>query len=264
MLSENSSVSQSEIKIGRLRHVLYILWERSAGKCDLLSCLREESYMGSEIGRVRTASNQVLILRKQQRYKKIGTGEYRCEHCGTKLFTEGQKSGEEEEARDADVAVLVSEAQAYADKKDYRNELLTLAKAMKLDPENNTVLLRLGRAYWRLGLPEKAIEYYRIAEELYPDDPIVYTNIGAAYIRLGHYAEAKVQYEKGMSIIESNPMSACADDIAITYGNYALCLGKLGDKDGAKEYLTLAKEKGYSKDSINSVCKQLHLNRFTI
>ena len=59
-------------------------------------------------------------------------------------------------------------------------------------------------------------------------------------------------------------MSACAEDIAITYGNYALCIGKLGDKDGAKEYLTLAKEKGYSKDSINSVCKQVHLNRFTI
>ena len=119
---------------------------------------------------------------------KIRTGQYRCEHCGTKFFTEGQKSGEEEEARDADVAVLVSEAQAYADKKDY-------------------------------------------------------SNIGAAYIKLGHYAEAKVQYEKGMSIIESNPMSACADDIAITYGNYALCIGKLGDKQGAKEYLSLAKEK---------------------
>ena len=37
-----------------------------------LSCLREESYMGSEIGRVRTATNQVLILRKQQRYKNTG------------------------------------------------------------------------------------------------------------------------------------------------------------------------------------------------
>lgn len=195
---------------------------------------------------------------------KTRAGEYRCEHCGTKFFTEGQKSGEEEEARDADVAVLVSEAQAYADKKDYRNELLTLAKAMKLDPENNTVLLRLGRAYWRLNLPDKALEYYRIAEELYPDDPIVYSNIGAAYIRLGHYAEAKVQYEKGMSIIESNPMSACADDIAITYGNYALCIGMLGDKKGAKEYLSIAKEKGYSQESINSVCRQLHLNRFTI
>ena len=195
---------------------------------------------------------------------KTRAGEYRCEHCGTKFFTEEKKSEEENQKRDAEVAVLISEAQAYADKKNYQRELRTLAKAMEIDPENNTVLLRLGRAYWRLGLPEKAIEYYRIAEELYPDDPIVYTNIGAAYIRLGHYAEAKVQYEKGMSIIESNPMSACADDIAITYGNYALCLGKLGDKDGAKEYLTLAKEKGYSKDSINSVCKQVHLNRFTI
>ena len=128
---------------------------------------------------------------------------------------------------------------------------------MQIDPENNTVLLRLGRAYWRLGLPEKAIEYYRIAEELYPGDPIVYSNIGAAYIKLGHYAEAKVQYEKSISLIESDPMSACAEDIAITYGNYALCIGKLGDLTGARENLVKAEQLGYSKDKSNSIWKML-------
>ena len=196
--------------------------------------------------------------------KKIRNGEYRCEHCGTKFYTDGQNPGEDDEAKEAEVAALLSEAQAYAEKKDYRNEVQTLAKAMVLAPDNNTVLLRLGRAYWRLNLPEKALEYYRMAEELYPDDPIVYVNIGSAFLKLGHYEEAKAEYEKGIAIIESDPMSACADDIAIAYGNYALCIGNLGDKKSAKKYLSIAKDKGYSKESINTVCRQLHLNRFLI
>lgn len=194
--------------------------------------------------------------------KRIRTGEYRCEHCGTVFRTEEQKPVKDKEAQDAKVAVLLSEAQTYAGKGDYRNEIQTLAKAMELAPEDNTVLLRLGRAYWRLGSHEKAMEYYRIAEELYPGDPIVYVNIGSAFLKLGHYAEAKEQYEKGIEIIEADPMSACADDIAVTYGNYALCIGKLGDKKGAKKYLSIAKEKGYDQKSIDTICSQLHLNRF--
>ncbi len=193
--------------------------------------------------------------------KKTGRGEYVCQHCGTKFYTDEQKSGEDDEAK---TAVLLSEAQEYAEKKDYLNELRTLIKAVELTPENNTVLLRLGRAYWRLNLPVKALEYYRRAEELYPDDPIVYTNIGSAFLKMGHNAEAKEQYEKAIAIIESDHMSATADDIAITYGNYALCIGRLGDRKGAKEYLSVAKGKGYSRESIATICRELHLNRFTI
>ena len=66
------------------------------------------------------------------------------------------------------------------------------------------------------------------------------------------------------AIIVSDPMSACAEDIAGTYGNYAYCLGKLGGMKNAKKYLSVAKEKGYSKDSIDTICRDLHLFRFLI
>ena len=196
--------------------------------------------------------------------KKMPSGGYRCEHCGTEFYTDGKDTGGDAEAQEAKVAVLLSEAAAYAEKKDYQNEVQTLAKAMELAPEDNLVLLMLGRAYSRLGLCEKALEYYRKAEELYPDDPIVYVNIGSALFRLGHYAEAKEQYEKGIALIESDPMSACAEDTAVAYGSYALCIGKLGDKRSAKKYLSIAKEKGYDRESIDTICKQLHLNRYMI
>ena len=165
--------------------------------------------------------------------RKIRTGEYLCEHCGTKLYTGEQMSDGDVEKHEAEAAALLSEAQGYA--------------------EN-----------WRAGLPEKALEYYHIAEELYPEDPIVYANIGSAYLKLGHNEKAKEQYEKAISMIEADPMSACADDIAITYGNYALCVGRLGDRNTAKKYLSIAKEKGYSKDSIDTICGELHLLRFLL
>ena len=196
--------------------------------------------------------------------KKMRVGEYRCEHCGTLFHTDEKSPCEDPESTDAKVAILLSEAAAYAEKKDYHNELQTLARAMELAPENDTVLLRLGRAYWRLGSFEKAMEYYRTAEELYPDDPAVYINIGSVFFKSGHCEEAKTQYEKAIAIIESNPMSACGEDIGIAYGNYAYCLGKLGDKKNAKKYLSIAKEKGYSKESINKICEDLHLFRFLI
>ena len=197
--------------------------------------------------------------------RKTGAGEYQCEHCGTKIFIDRQNSGADEmssEEEDAQVAVYVSEAAAFAEKKDYQNEIRMLAKAMELAPDDNLVLLRLGRAYWRHGSMDKAMEYYRIAEKLYPDDPSVYVNIGSVFFKLGHYEEAKEQYEKAIAMIVSDPMSSCAEDTAVAYGNYAYCLGKLGDRKNAKKYLSIAKEKGYSKDSIDTICRDLHLGWF--
>ena len=196
--------------------------------------------------------------------RKVYKGKYRCEHCGTILYTDEQNTGEEQEAATAQLAVLLSEASEFAEKKDYQNELQTLIKAVSLVPDDNTALLRLGRAYGRLGSIEKAMEYYRKAEELYPKDPTVYNNIGTLYFKSGHYAQAKEQYEKAVTLIESDPMSACGDDIAITYGNYAYSLGKLGDLENAKKYLSIAKAKGYSKGSIDTICRDLHLFRFLL
>ena len=140
----------------------------------------------------------------------------------------------------------------------------TLVKALEIAPEDNTVLLRLGRAYWRLGSNEKALEYYRTAEKLYPEDPVVYINIGSVYFKLGQYTQAKAQYETAIEMLRSDPTSACAEDIGAAYGNYAFCLGKLGDRKKKKKYLSLAKEKGYSKASIDTICRELHLLRFLI
>ena len=61
------------------------------------------------------------------------------------------------------------------------------------------------------------------------------------------------------TLIEADPMSASAADVAVTFSNYALCIGTLGDLTGAKKYLTMAKKKGCSPRTIDYVCQALKI-----
>lgn len=194
--------------------------------------------------------------------KRVQAGEYLCEHCGTTFFIKDQTGSEV--SSDLKLTALLREAESYAEKEDLQSELKSLATAYSIAPDNNDVLLRYGRCYIKLGFPQKAMEYFQKAEVLFPDDPIVYVNIGTALLKQGHYAEAKPRYERALAIIEEDPTSATTGDIAVTYGNYALCVGRLGDKKKARKYLSIAKEKGYRSASVDWICKELQIPRFLI
>lgn len=198
------------------------------------------------------------------RLKRLRTGEYRCEHCGSVLLTERRESAENDAGRDARLDAIFAEAAGYEEKDDFRAELRVLARGLDVAPDSCTLMLKLGRAYWRLGYTQKAQEYYRRAQELNPDDPVVYINLGSLYLTGGLYAEARPQYEKGLALIEADPLSATPGDAAVAYGNYALCLGRLGDPEGAERTLRIAKEKGYRPESIDYVCRTLGLDRSKI
>ena len=84
--------------------------------------------------------------------------------------------------------------------------------------------------------------------------------MGNICLTQGQYADAKLLYEKGLAIIEADPLSATGNDIAVAYGNYGNCLGRMGDLKGAKKYLSIAKKRGYNRDSLANVCRMLGLN----
>ena len=196
--------------------------------------------------------------------KRIRSGEYVCEHCGSKFYTQEDHGTPSPEEAALLLSALFAEADAYADKGDTAAELRTLLKGLEIAPDDCSLMLRLGRANWKLGNLKKAREYYQRAEELDPEDPIVYVNIGTLCMSLEQYQEAKSKYEKGIAIIEADPLSASPGDIAVTYGSYALCIGRLGDLTGAQKYLKLAKVKGYSENSISVVCERLKIRRSEI
>ena len=196
--------------------------------------------------------------------KRIRNGEYVCEHCGSRFYTREDQGTISPEEAALMLTALFAEADEYAAKGDAPAELRTLLKGLEITADDCSLMLRLGRANWKQGNLKKAREYYQRAEALDPGDPIVYVNIGTLCMSLEQYKEAKSNYEKGIAIIEADPLSATPGDTAVAYGSYALCLGKLGDLTGAKKNLKLAKAKGYSEKSISVVCERLKIRRSEI
>ena len=191
--------------------------------------------------------------------KRINKTEYLCEHCGSRFFNEESGDVMSPEEKKAELLSVFAEADNHAGKGDYQAELIALRKGLKLLPEDSTLLLKLGRASSRLGLVQEAMEYYHKAEKVNPDDPIVYVNQAVEYLKQDMPAEAKPLLEKAFALIETDPMSASVADTAVSYSNYALCIGKLGDRAGAKKYLAIAKKKGCKEHTIDYVCKALKI-----
>lgn len=192
--------------------------------------------------------------------KRVQRGEYLCEHCGSRYYVNGEDEIESEEEANARLTALFVEAAEYEARDDIPAELQILLKGLDIAPQNVDLLLKLGRSYRRLGQNQKAMEYFERAKDSDPGNPIISIGMGSIYLTQGLYAEAKSLYEKGLAIMEANPLSATANDIAVSYGNYSYCLGKMGDRKGAKKYLSIAKKKGYSPESLANVCRQLSLN----
>ena len=192
--------------------------------------------------------------------KRVRRGEYLCEHCGSRYYVNSEDGIESEEEADAKLTALFVEAAEYEARDDVPAELQILQKGLDIAPQNVTLLLKLGRSYWRLGQNRKAMEFFERAEVSDPGNPIISIGLGNIYLTQGLYAEAKSFYEKGLAVMEANPLLVTANDLAVSYGNYGNCLGKLGDRKGAKKYLSIAKKKGYNPESLANVCRQLGLN----
>lgn len=191
--------------------------------------------------------------------KRIGKGEYLCEHCQSRFITDESDDLISQEEEKAKLLAIFAEAEKHVENGDYQAELTALIKGLELMPEDGTLLLKLGRACGRLGLIQEAMEYYRKAEKASPDDPIVYVNQGVEYLKQDMLAEARPMFEKALAMIKADPMSASAADVAVTYSNYALCIGKLGDLAEARKYLAAAKKKGCNSKTIDYVCRTLKI-----
>lgn len=186
-------------------------------------------------------------------------GVMRCAHCGSIFRVDENHRLLSAEEIDAQLTSILIRAEEYADKNDHKNELATLSSAINLAPDNPTLMNRLGRAYRRLGFFNKAIEYYKKVIALNPDEPTAYSNIGTAYLSMDQYADAQPYFEKAIELIQNNPMSATKSDQAAIWGQYAMCIGKLGDLKRAKECLEKARKMHYSEESIKYISERLGL-----
>ncbi|MBQ3295091.1 MAG: tetratricopeptide repeat protein [Erysipelotrichaceae bacterium] len=197
-------------------------------------------------------------------FKKITRGEYVCRYCGKRFLIDQNDAPVTDPEKESELIRIFNEAAGYERKDQYEKELQTLSKGLKIAPDDCTLLTKLGRVYWRLGFLNRAREYLDKAQDLYPDDPVVYNNIALLYLSKNMYEEARPYFEKSIRLVEDDPLSAGYNDTAVIYGNYALCIGLLGEMEEARKYLKIAKKKGYPESSIKNVCKKLKITSWNI
>ncbi len=164
------------------------------------------------------------------------------------------------EEREAALYKVFLEAAEFEVKSQYAKELEILMKGMRIDPESSDLLTKIGRAYRRLGNNARALEYYEKAKAIDPDDPTIYLNIAIAYLVSAQYNDAKQYFDQAFAVTEKNPLRMTQSNKATLNGNYALCLGQMGDLRTAKKHLRTAKELGYPQSSIDYVCKTLKIS----
>lgn len=191
--------------------------------------------------------------------RPVQRGIMRCEYCGSKFRVDEENRIKSAEEVDAQVMSVFIKAAEFELKNDTKNELETLSSAIPIAPDNSLLMVKLGRAYRRLGFYSKALEYYQKAITLDPNQATGYSNIGAVYLSTNQYAKAKPYYEKAIAMIQNDPTTASKGDQATMLGNYALCIGLLGELKQAKRYLEEAQKLGYDPNNVKAIQDRLGL-----
>jgi tetratricopeptide (TPR) repeat protein len=114
-----------------------------------------------------------------------------------------------------------------SDKGMYTEALEEFKQAYELDPEQPAVIGRIADAYSQLGNNDEALANYKKAVELSPDDPNLYTNMGVVLSKMGKTAESQEAFTKAA---EMSPGSAAKNyyNLGVTMvnsGNMAEAVG---------------------------------------
>jgi len=165
-------------------------------------------------------------------------------------------------------------ASEYGNNQDFTNAKKYYLKALKEDDKYVEAYDNLGLVYRRLGEYDKAIDNYTKSIKIYPNGMMAHQNLAAVYGIKKEYKNAIKEYEEILRISPNDPegyfgiansyMTLSQFDEALINANKALdiyeksnshhiadgyyMVGLInyykGDKENAKKYLKIAKDKG--------------------
>jgi len=138
--------------------------------------------------------------------------------------------------------------------KDYAQKAICLVHGLKQGDmiSGATAYLNSGTVYKAFGEPEKSLEYFIKAKDVYEKEleakdvrkAGLYNNMALTLVDLGRYAEAKMLYNNALVIMSGDENGQ--PDEAITYLNMADCanaeLGEIAAEASVREYLDKAEE----------------------
>jgi tetratricopeptide (TPR) repeat protein len=112
----------------------------------------------------------------------------------------------------------------YGQLKQYKQAINAYKQAIKIKPDNHIAYYNMGVAYGELKQYKQAINAYKQAINIKPDNHIAYYNMGVAYGKLKQYKKAIETYQQ---VIKINPNYDSA------YNNMGVAYGELGEYQSA-------------------------------
>jgi tetratricopeptide (TPR) repeat protein len=115
-----------------------------------------------------------------------------------------------------DVGFYFNRGNDHSNSGKYEEAIESYKQAIKLNPDDAYAHTRLGVAYRKSGMYEDAIESYKQAIRINPDDADAHQSLGYAYVLSGKYKDAIESYKQAIRI---NPDDADAHiGLGIAYG----------------------------------------------
>ncbi|MDP6584296.1 MAG: tetratricopeptide repeat protein, partial [Anaerolineales bacterium] len=99
-----------------------------------------------------------------------------------------------------DVGFYFNRGNDHSNSGKYEEAIESYKQAIKLNPDDAYAHTRLGVAYRKSGMYEDAIESYKQAIRINPDDADAHIGLGIAYGRLGKHKEAIESYKQAIRI----------------------------------------------------------------
>ncbi|MCL7452641.1 MAG: tetratricopeptide repeat protein [Anaerolineae bacterium] len=124
--------------------------------------------------------------------------------------------------------------------------------ALEEDPDNVSVLVNLGVAYYNSGELDQAVEKYNRALELAPDDADIHSNLGAAYVQQQDLQAGLEEYQRA---IELDP------NLAQAYFGLGVIHDGLGQPEDAIAAFEKFQELDAGQDAFASDLAQQYLER---
>ena len=125
-----------------------------------------------------------------------------------------------------DASYLIEKADEEMQKGDLQKALAIYSEANIKAPKNPETLFKMGYVLAQQERDDEALEYYKEALSLNPNDTAIHQALASLYRKMGEYASAQMHLNKSLEIDDKNP---------ITYYNYGNLLVDMKDKEVAKE-----------------------------
>ena len=133
---------------------------------------------------------------------------------------------------------------------DPENALLLLSEAIDIFPERAEAYRSYAYTLYSSGNYNECVSSLSsIADQL--GDPTIDSILASCYFELGRYEEAADLFQRA-SVSQGDSLSA--DSLR----DYAVCLGQLGDLDGAHEVLAQLEESGYDSPTVDYILGEIN------